>query len=412
MAINNKRLTPLEVARLAYNAGVRGDENLVIAVAVCRGESSYYPAAYNGNADTGDSSYGLWQINMIGKLGPARREQYKLKSNDDLFKPEVNAHVMFTMSKKGTNWRPWGAFTNGSYEKHLTEAKAAVKALNEELNPKPKKPAPAKPAPVKPVPAKPAAVKPPKVVKVAPPWISFAQVNAAALGATGVYTKPGTKDTSKDDVERVQAALKKTVGLDYSSGPGTWGPKTKAAYKKYQKSLGYTGADADGVPGPDSLTKLGKATGLFQVRDFLTVSKPKAVVAKVTGGKAASPVPGHAVTYAYGVKNSRYAAGYHTGADYAAAVGTPVVAVRNGRIIRSDGAGGAYGNWIQLLADDGHVYMYAHLSSRQVSVGQTVKAGQQIGKVGATGNVTGPHLHFEKSKGSSWRYGWVQKPVW
>jgi murein DD-endopeptidase MepM/ murein hydrolase activator NlpD len=397
-----KRHTPLEVARLAYNAGIRGDENIATAVAVCTEESQRYDQAWNFTEATGDQSYGLWQINLLGKLKEERLKAYGLKNGSDLYTPATNARIMADLSKMGTNWKPWGAYTSKRYEKNLPEARKAVAELNAELSgmnkPKP-------------------AVKPPKPaeVTVAAPWISFKQVNAAALGATGVWNVPGSKDTSKDDVQRVQAALKKTVGLDYSSGPGVWGPKTKAAYKKYQKSLGYEGADADGIPGPSSLEKLGKATGLFRVRDFLTVSKPAAVVAKaktVVSGKVKSPVPGHGVTYAYGVKNSRYAAGYHTGADYAASTGTPVVAVRSGRIIRSDGAGGAYGNWIQLLGDDGHVYMYAHLSSRQVSVGQHVKAGQQIGKVGATGNVTGPHLHFEKSKGSSWRYGWVQKPVW
>ncbi len=235
--------------------------------------------------------------------------------------------------------------------------------------------------------------------------VSFMAVLKAASDADG--EAPG----SADDILLIQKALKQVVGLVYGAG-GIWGPKTKAAYKKYQKSLGFSGSDADGIPGVTSLAALGKATNLFNVVDTPKVSKPKAVVSKVVGSKAVSPVPGHGVTYSFGIKNSRYAAGYHTGADYAARTGTPVVAVRSGKIIRSDSAGGAYGNWIQLLGDDGHVYMYAHLSSRQVSVGQRVKAGQQIGKVGATGNVTGPHLHFEKSKGSSWRYGWVQKPTW
>ncbi len=392
------RLTPLEVARLAYKAGVRGDENIATAVAVCTEESQRYDQAWNFTEATGDRSYGLWQINMKGKLLDARLDEYGLKAASDLYVPTINARIMADLSKQGTNWKPWGAYTSRRYEKNLPEARKAVAELNAELSglnkPKP-------------------AVTPPKVVEVTLPYVSFAQVNAAALGAAGVWSQG--KDTSKDDVLLVQKALKKLVGLDYSSGPGIFGPKTKAAYKKYQKSLGYTGNDADGVPGPTSLKKLGEASGLFKVNDFLTVSKPSAVVAKaksVVTGKVASPVPGHLATYAYGVKNSRYAAGYHTGADYAAFTGTPVVAVRNGRIIRSDSAGGAYGNWIQLLGDDGHVYMYAHLSARQVSVGQSVKAGQQIGKVGATGNVTGPHLHFEKSKGSSWRYGWVEKPTW
>lgn len=395
------RLTPLEVARVAYKAGVRGDENIATAVAVCTEESQRYSAAWNFTEATGDQSYGLWQINLLGRMREERMEQYNLASPTDLNNPDTNARIMADLSKMGTKWGAWGAYTSGRFEKNLPEARAAVLALNAEL------------AGVKPKPA----VKPPKAEPVALPNVSFKQVNGASLDPTGeVGTGPGN---SKDDVLLVQKALKKLVGLDYESGPGIFGQKTKTAYKKYQKSLGYTGLDADGIPGPDSLTKLGKASGLFNVNDFLTVSKPakvaaavKNAVAKVTGKKVASPVPGHAVTYAYGVKNSRYAAGYHTGADYAARTGTPVVAVRSGRIIRSDSAGGAYGNWIQLLGDDGHVYMYAHLSARQVSVGQRVTAGQQIGKVGATGNVTGPHLHFEKSKGSSWRYGWVQKPVW
>ena len=90
----------------------------------------------------------------------------------------------------------------------------------------------------------------------------------------------------------------------------------------------------------------------------------------------------------------------------------PVVAVRNGTVAWSNGNGGAYGQWIGLHADNGHVYTYCHLSQRQVKDGQKVTAGQQLGKVGATGNATGPHLHFEMSKGSSWSYGNVAKPVW
>lgn len=239
--------------------------------------------------------------------------------------------------------------------------------------------------------------------------VSFMAILKAASDPEGEFKG------AEDDILLVQKALKMTVGLNYGAG-GIWGPKTKTAYKKYQKTLyGDSPSAVDGIPGPDSLTRLGKATKLYSVIDIPKVTKTtkvKAAVKKVVSKKIKSPVPGHLVTYYYGIKNSRYAAGYHTGDDYAARAGTPVVAVRNGRIIRSDSAGGAYGNWIQLLGDDGYVYMYAHLSVRQVSVGQRVTAGQQIGKVGSTGNSTGPHLHFEKSRGSSWRYGWVQRPTW
>lgn len=133
---------------------------------------------------------------------------------------------------------------------------------------------------------------------------------------------------------------------------------------------------------------------------------------KDPSGRIASPVPGKGVTYPYGVKNSRYAAGYHTGEDYAAATGTNLVAVRSGTIRWSNGNGGAYGNWIGLDADNGRTYVYCHLSSRSVAAGAKVSAGQLLGKVGATGNVTGPHLHFEDHPKGPFVYAQVRKPTW
>lgn len=63
----------------------------------------------------------------------------------------------------------------------------------------------------------------------------------------------------------VQRALKKEVGLDYSSGPGYFGPLTQAAYSEWQRKLGYRGLDANGIPGKTSLEKLGDKYG-FDVR--------------------------------------------------------------------------------------------------------------------------------------------------
>ena len=128
--------------------------------------------------------------------------------------------------------------------------------------------------------------------------------------------------------------------------------------------------------------------------------------------RAASPVPGRRVTYAYGVRNPRYAAGFHTGQDYAAPRGHAVVAVRSGRIRGSNDRGGAYGKWMGLDADNGRTYVYCHLSSRRYAAGKRVAAGQRIGRVGATGNVTGPHLHFEDHPRGPFRYAQVRKPRW
>jgi len=133
--------------------------------------------------------------------------------------------------------------------------------------------------------------------------------------------------------------------------------------------------------------------------------------AAAAAAKVASPVPGYKISYPYGVKNPRYAAGYHTGDDYASPTGTKVVAVLDGTIAWSNNNGGAYGRWIGLRATNGRDYVYCHLSVRSVSTGTKVVAGQKLGEVGATGNVTGPHLHFEdRPKGGG--YGQVRKPSW
>lgn len=72
----------------------------------------------------------------------------------------------------------------------------------------------------------------------------------------------------------------------------------------------------------------------------------------------------------------------------------PLRAVAAGTVV-SAGWGGAYGNQVVLRLNDGHYAQYAHLSQLSVSAGQAVTAGQRVGLSGATGNVTGPHLHFE-----------------
>ncbi|HOT28921.1 MAG TPA: LysM peptidoglycan-binding domain-containing protein [Candidatus Ozemobacteraceae bacterium] len=95
-------------------AGLSG-ENLRMAWAIGMAESGGNPRAFNGNASTGDRSYGLFQINMLGNLGPARLRQYNLSSNEDLFDPETNIRVMLQMSNNCTNWQPWSVYKRGSY---------------------------------------------------------------------------------------------------------------------------------------------------------------------------------------------------------------------------------------------------------------------------------------------------------
>ena len=102
---------------------------------------------------------------------------------------------------------------------------------------------------------------------------------------------------------------------------------------------------------------------------------------------------------------------YSTGALHGASdfsgsgiYGTPVYAAADGYVVSSDwgvnGAYNGYGNCIFIAHYNGLYTLYAHMSSRVVSEGETVSQGQVIGYVGSTGNSTGPHLHFEVRTGS------------
>ena len=84
----------------------------------------------------------------------------------------------------------------------------------------------------------------------------------------------------------------------------------------------------------------------------------------------------------------------HLGVDYAAPSGTPVRSIGTG-VVESAGNLGGYGNAVVVKHHNGHSTVYAHLSQMLVKRGQSVAQGQSIGKVGATGWATGPHLHFE-----------------
>lgn len=84
----------------------------------------------------------------------------------------------------------------------------------------------------------------------------------------------------------------------------------------------------------------------------------------------------------------------HKGVDYGGPIGAPVLSIGEGRVMQA-GALGAYGNMVMIDHGGGDTTVYAHLSRIDVVAGQNVLRGQRIGALGATGRVSGPHLHFE-----------------
>ncbi|MFD8404074.1 LysM peptidoglycan-binding domain-containing M23 family metallopeptidase [Streptomyces anulatus] len=129
---------------------------------------------------------------------------------------------------------------------------------------------------------------------------------------------------------------------------------------------------------------------------------------EATGSGWSAPLASANVTTQYRASGASWSSGYHTGSDFQAASGTPVLAIGPGTVV-SAGNSGSYGNEVVIKHEDGMYSQYAHQSSLNVSVGQTVTGGQQIGLSGSTGNSTGPHLHFEVRTGPS--YGSDVDPI-
>jgi murein DD-endopeptidase MepM/ murein hydrolase activator NlpD len=112
-------------------------------------------------------------------------------------------------------------------------------------------------------------------------------------------------------------------------------------------------------------------------------------------GKASCYISSH-----YGYRSASISGNsFHGGTDITGGgiSGKPVYATRAGRVISAVTSNSGYGIYVLIDHGDGYSSLYAHMSARYVSTGDSVSKGQMIGRVGSTGNSTGPHLHFEIS---------------
>jgi hypothetical protein len=102
-------LSDEELISILESVGFRGS-GLKMAWAIVQKESTARPHAHNDNPRTGDDSYGLFQINMRGSMGPDRRQRYGILSNEYLFNPVINSQVAFEMSNGGKSWGAWTTY--------------------------------------------------------------------------------------------------------------------------------------------------------------------------------------------------------------------------------------------------------------------------------------------------------------
>jgi murein DD-endopeptidase MepM/ murein hydrolase activator NlpD len=193
-------------------------------------------------------------------------------------------------------------------------------------------------------------------------------------GATAMSTR--TADPATALVERIRAqALRQRAGAEDAARRQA----AEAAAAKAQAAAAQVAAQTAAQP----------AVQAVQPVQAVQAARPQL-------GDLVSPVTGAAVGAGFGQAGS-YWSHLHTGLDLEAATGAPVVAIGKGEIT-SAGWAGAYGYRVVETLPDGTELWYCHLSAIGVGAGE-VTAGQPIGRVGATGNVTGPHLHLEVRPG-------------
>ena len=266
---------------------------------------------------------------------------------------------------------------------------------------------------------------------------------AATVAALAALTLAGpVLAAGKPDTAALQLGLR-ARGLYTGTVDGVLGPGTMRAVKRFQSKAGLA---ADGVPGPKTRAALGRYgkrapfgrrpivlgvrgwdvaalqfalawhgfpsgpfDGHFGLRTQAALIRFQVWAGLKADGSAGggtfaalrAPLPRSPIRLgvpvqapsgdSYGPRGTRF----HSGLDFPAPSGTPVTAGASGRVVFAGVHGGGWGNLVVIAHGSGLRTLHAHLSRIDVKVGSRVAGGATIGAVGATGNATGPHLHFE-----------------
>ena len=169
------------------------------------------------------------------------------------------------------------------------------------------------------------------------------------------------------DVAALQWLLA-TRGFPSGAFDGRLGARTEAALERFQA---WAGLGADGLAGPGTIAAVRRRAARSPLNFALPISAP--------------------IGDGFGPRGDAM----HTGLDFPAASGTAVRAGGRGCVSSAGYDPGGYGNLVVIQHRAGMTSWYAHLSRISVSPGECLVAGRRIGRVGATGRATGPHLHFE-----------------
>lgn len=175
------------------------------------------------------------------------------------------------------------------------------------------------------------------------------------------------------DVAELQLALA-WQGFPSNVIDGRFGARVRRALVRYQHSVGLRG---DGVVGPATIAALRRQPPSSPIPLVWPLLAP--------------------VGDGFGPRGVRF----HEGIDLVTSFGTEVIAAGPGRVTWAGPRAGGWGTLVTLAHGRGVRTMYAHLSVADVKVGQWVAGGTVLGRVGATGNATGPHLHFEVRVGNA-----------
>jgi len=146
--------------------------------------------------------------------------------------------------------------------------------------------------------------------------------------------------------------------------------------------------------------QLQKQRAKARARAARKASRARALKLRIWRSSHARMIPvstSYTLSARFGEQSNLWGSGAHTGLDFDAPYGSPIRSTRLG-IVSFAGWDGPYGNCVIVNHGHGLQTRYAHMSHISVRVGERVWAGQQVGRLGGTGNTTGPHLHFEVIK--------------